>query len=422
MIRQSNTPALAVLLLLSLFVGLSQLEQIVTGRTVPMVNACDDVSVDYREVYLASLYLRIGWNPYEVTRYVYPPLPAHMNVPVTYLPYDAVKHLVPLAVLFSVLVALLLLHRIFAPPNLRDDVVFALVTLGTLSLSYPFRFLFDRGNLDGFVMLLSALGLYWLTRAGLFGGLMLGLAAALKVYPILLGLTLAARRRWKPLVSMAALLFLLFELDMEHWLRFGQERVFERGAQFRLDENGSLAVTFTYIEWFVARAFGMQVPDVVQAAPSSLARPFYLGSLALMLWCDLRRRSVEPRQVCADVMLYFPFLVAVPQLAYHYQLVWLLGLLPVIGWFWSQSPGRARRVLLMFVTFGIALSQFPAVAVQRALDSILPQFVPGFGLLLVMIGAVALKWTTADPNGSAPVTGAPPGYCTVSPCDENSTA
>lgn len=135
MFTDRNAPVLAVLVLLSLFAGLVHLGEIVAQKSVPMVDRCDDVSVDYREVFLASWYLRLGWNPYDAPRYVYPPLPAQLNVPATYLPYDVVKYLVPLAVLGSVLAALMLLHRIFAPPEPRADTVFALATLGILSLS-----------------------------------------------------------------------------------------------------------------------------------------------------------------------------------------------------------------------------------------------------------------------------------------------
>jgi len=399
MLRGRNSPALIVLLLLALFVGLTQLGQVATRQRIPMVNPCDDVSVDFREVYLAALYLRIGWNPSEVQRCVYPPLPAQINVPVTYLPYDVVKYLVPPSLLIAVLAALLLLHRVFTPSSLPADLIFTLTTLGTLSLSYPFRFLFDRGNLDGFVMLLAALGLRWLSSAGFLAGLMFGLAAAVKVYPALLALALLAGRRWRPLASMAALLFVLFELSMALWLYFGQERVFDRGEQFRLGENGSLAVTFTYLEWLAPRALGREVPEIVHASPSTLAQPFYLGLLSLMVWRDLRERNLERRQLCAEVMLYFPFLVAIPQLAYQYELNWLITMLPAVGWLASRSRDRTQQALLWLIVTGVALGQFHAVAAQRLLDSVAPYVVPGFGLLLVIVVVVALRWHEVRRDG-----------------------
>ena len=61
----------------------------------------NNLGVDYREVYVASQMLRIGWNPYEAERYVYPPLAALVNVPATYVPFGIVKYVVSLAVLAS---------------------------------------------------------------------------------------------------------------------------------------------------------------------------------------------------------------------------------------------------------------------------------------------------------------------------------
>jgi len=139
--------------------------------------------------------------------------------------------------------------------------------------------------------------------------------------------------------------------------------------------------------------------EIEQAPPSGLAQPLYLTLLALMVWRDARQRDLDPRQLCAAVALYFPFMVAVPQLAYHYELVWLLGLIPVVCWLWASAEGRAQRLVLCVVTCGIALSQFPAVAAQQVLGVHTPQFVPGFGLLLVMLGVVAFKWTpSAEPR------------------------
>jgi hypothetical protein len=412
-----NAPVIAVLLLLSIFTGLVRLGEIVAQKSVPTVDRCDDVSVDYREVFLASRYLQLGWNPYEAPRYVYPPLPAQLNLLATHLPYEVVKYLVPFAVLASVLGALVLLNRTFAPPDGRADTVFVLATAGILSLSYPFQFLFDRGNLDGFVLLLVATGLFALDRAGGLSGLLFGLAVALKVYPILLALPLVAKGRWKAVAAMAALLFVLFELSMELWLFFLQDRVLDRGSQFRLDENGSLAATLGYVEWLLRRALGTQAGTLAEVGPSSLWRPTYLTLLALMVWRDARTRSSDRRHLCADLALYFPFMIAVPQLAYHYQLVWLLGLLPVVGWLWMSAEGRAERISLVAMTFGIALSQFPAVAMHKMIGSVLPQAVPGGGLLMAMLGAVAVKWTRAAPGATPCPTDACAGRTPGSRCD-----
>lgn len=84
-------------------------------------------------------------------------------------------------------------------------------------------------------------------------------------------------------------------------------------------------------------------------------------------------------------------MVAVPQLAYHYELVCLLPLLPVISWLWKNSTSPVQKKLLIFITTGIALSQFQAIAAEKLFGAVHPHFIPGFGLFIVMIGVTIYK-------------------------------
>ena len=108
----------------------------------------------------------------------------------------------------------------------------------------------------------------------------------------------------------------------------------------------------------------------------------------------------------AALMLYVPFMLAVPQLSHHYALVCLLIMLPAICWLWANRAASAERRILLLITCGLVLSQFPSYAVERLLIesfgvascaqaprswACLPNAVPGIGLALVMMGCVAYK-------------------------------
>ena len=99
-----------------------------------------------------------------------------------------------------------------------------------------------------------------------------------------------------------------------------------------------------------------------------------------MSYPNFRRISiVNDKELCASVLMYLPFMVAVPQLSYQYGLVCILPMLPVVSWFWENTVSPAAKIILAFSTVGIALSQFQAVAAEKLIGTVHPHFIPGFG-------------------------------------------
>jgi len=388
-----------VLVLVALLMGVVMLLQLLAQRDLYFVNKFS-LGLDYLEFYRASQEVRAGRSPYLVPRYVTPPLPAWLNVPATYWPFDVVKYWICLAVLVSVVGGTLVMRRAVAGRSARDELVFVASVAGVVSLSYPFYFLFDRGNVDGLALLLTALGLAALRRSAALAGVLLALAVATKVYPVLVVLPLAASRRWRPLVAMGVALLVLLALAPGDWLAFVQERLLRRGTQWRIHENGSIACTFLYIGRFTTDLLGMsRIPWAQRIA--SLYLPVYLALLGLLVLRDVLRPRGDDRDLSAGTALYFPFMIALPRLAYHCELVWLVAVLPAVGWHWVRASTRRERSLVVVLVVGIALGQFQAVAAEKLLGAVYPHFVPGFGLLVTMVGAVALAWSGARAPASA---------------------
>ena len=389
--RHPLTPALVILIMSSLGLGLILMAQILTRPDLYFVNKFG-LGLDYRDFYTASLMVRTGESPYAVVRYVTPPLGAIINVPLTYLPLDRVGYAVSLAIFPAVLGAVFLVHRALTRQRPWDDLVFMTVVAVVVMLSYPFYFLMDRVNIDGFVLLVMCLGIFALGRADAVAGVLFAVAVGLKAYPILVVLPLAAKRRWTPLVFMAIALAIFVLLTPDQWWRFVQSRLMTRGQAFRIDENGSLANTLFYLGGFVT----FHAPTSASPFAELLERlglPLYLVLLSAVAVRDVMTGATAgPAELRSSVVLYFPFMVAVPQLAYHYELVNLLALIPVVTWGWLQASSAADRRALAVMTVGIGLSQFHAVAAEKVVGSVYPHFVPGLGLLVVLLGIVVAKW------------------------------
>lgn len=118
--------------------------------------------------------------------------------------------------------------------------------------------------------------------------------------------------------------------------------------------------------------------------------------LALTLYGDWRRAraqrvgGVQDADLRPELLLYIPFMAAVPKVSFHYTLVTLLALLPALSWRWTLA-GPRERVLLVWISVGVGLSLFHAVALAGLSGSLYAHAVPGLGLLLVLLGVTALK-------------------------------
>ncbi len=370
-----DVPQALVLTMMLVTMGIILLAQLVKQEDLYFINKVW-FGVDYNEFYRATLALREGESPYDIERYVTPPIPALVNIPLTFVAWPIATTLVSCATLLSVIVSLFLVHRLFNVANWIQDGTFVVVSFIILCFSYPFYFLFDRGNIDGFVLLLMCFGVYCLRKWNAIAGVAFALAIASKVYPVLLILPLVSWRRWRALVFLGLSLGLLFLLSPQLWQAFFEERLSTRTAWFRLDENASLANTLFYIG------------DLFNQGELLRDHHLYVfGTLLFLASCaDFTRTChFEQRECYASMLMYLPFMVAVPQLAYHYELICVLPIIAVISWLWQKSEQGAEKILLGLAAVGIALSQFQAVAAEKLLGAVAPHFLPGFGLFLVMV-------------------------------------
>jgi hypothetical protein len=359
--------------------------QIIQQQNLYFLHKADfGVGLDYNDLYKAALWFRLGNTPYVFPRWVSPPIPAMLNVPLTFLSFATACRVMFFMTFLATITALFYAHRMFNPASRRGDWGFLLFAFCLLVFSYPFLFLIDRGNIDGFVLLFMCMGIYHIGRKDWAAGICLAMAISLKVYPVLVVFPLIAGRRWKTLLFLALAMVLLVLAAPGLWKSFITERLLHRTIAFREDENGSLACTLYHI------GMACHWDDYLQLFSDYV----YAILFAIMAFLDFKLLpGAGADEFRARVLLYVPFMVAVPQLAYHYELVCVLALVPVLSWWWRGADSPAKRRWLCLMAVGVALSQFQAVAMDTLFKTNKLQVVPGAGLLLVIIAVLGFKWT-----------------------------
>ena len=119
----------------------------------------------------------------------------------------------------------------------------------------------------------------------------------------------------------------------------------------------------------------------------------YGVTVITLLYCDYKTPShTTQKEYFSSVLLYFPLMVAIPQTVYHYEFVLLIPLLPVLSFLWRDKLSTFQQFCLGLMAAGIALSQWHAIALYAITNNMLAQYIPGFGLLLVIIGIFIYKF------------------------------
>lgn len=396
--RHCSFPAIIIALTVCLSMGFILSFQILRQQTLYFVCKLFWLGQDYYDFYQASLNILQGKSPYLIERYVTPPLPALLNIPLTILPYNYATIPVVILIPIAILAAFLLINKIVNSQNtISDNVPIIISGIVTIFFSYPFLFLLDRGNTDGYVVLLMCMVLCCLRKNKILAGVLLAIAISVKVYPVLLFIPLMINRRWKVLLSTCVTVVIFMLLTPDLWRQYLSERFFFRTGQFEILYNSSLAYTFFYMGSLTEKLFALTGRTVQLSLHfkniSFLAYGFLLLCMGLS---DLKRcRHTRDADIIPDAVMYFPFMIALPQLAYNYELIILVILIPVLCYLWQAAEQKILQAIIMLIACGVAITQTQAVALAKLSGTNIPYFILGLGLLLAMVGCTAYKFYTA---------------------------
>jgi hypothetical protein len=256
---------------------------------------------DFSGYYDAAAAWRQGRDPYALIFAA--PSSLLIILPFSYLPFGFARVLYFLVNISLFLFSLTLFSRRVGLSSAEVHLL-QLITL----LYYPFVFLADRGNVDGFVVSLALLA--FCASRPFAKAILWGASAAAKLYSgLMIVVFLRARQRKLALLTLAV--FIALQLP------------------FLKNEAGFLSALLgrgSYV-----RPFGNTSPYVLfdlfanGVAGKVLFIAFWAGTLGYRLWHD---RYTEDRVFWVD---YIPWMISVPFVVFPYESVFLLPLLAVFA-------------------------------------------------------------------------------------------
>ena len=357
--------------------------------------------LDFVEFYRAAEELAAGRTPYYTWRYNKPPTVAYAAIPLTALSLPHAKYVFFIAQLAALIAACWLALTAFFAPARGTRLELFVLTVALVTVSYPVHFLLDRGNLDGFVTLFVVAAAPLAMRVsggsalrGMAGGVLLACGVLTKLYPVVLAGPLVIARRWWALLGVAITCVVVVAITHEVWLEFVQRIAWGRFGYVSgpAPENASIASTVE----FLMHPFATNGVPTRGAALASYA--IYASAFLACMVRDARDRArLDDRALLLRLYLYMPFLIAMPKLSFHYGLVLFLPLTFALVWArLAARTARARRVVDVMLV-GALLSQFPSPAFQQIWNVPAAARIPGLGLLIVLLGALAYR--SAGPDG-----------------------
>ncbi|HVC45291.1 MAG TPA: glycosyltransferase family 87 protein [Candidatus Binataceae bacterium] len=317
-------------------------------------------SWDFSIYYTSALSMREGHDPYteslvpigdrlglktaDLTRAADTPTYLLCFEPLTYLSPGAAYAVWFTLNLIAIIASLWLLAD--RPTGLDRSSLIALVALAILYR--PMDDLLRLTQCQMLIVLMMILMKRWMERGrDSAAGLMLALAALLRVYPIVMAGYLVIERRWRTLgyAILAGAVGAAITLGFVGWPRvlsfvativgshtmFALPAVFQRGAA-----NVAIGPGVSRVFWAI---FGVHLSPAMNLARRAIAGAAQMGVLALTIFATLRRRGDDDRE-WRRFALWVVTMVAISPVAWLHYLV--LTLIPFFLIAHAASRGRAR--------------------------------------------------------------------------------
>jgi len=329
-----------------------------------------DQGLDYYDFYVAGQQVRSGEieRVYQNPRFNKPPLVALLNALLCRLDYPTAFRLWQALLLSCVLGGSFLISKLCKATNLLG----LLMSLAVVSC-FPFHFLFDRGNLDGFSYLCAIAAVGTLSRGKAFGsGLLWGLGISLKpnIAALFLMIPIACKpRQWVRLLS-GIVLVLGSILLVAPGLTIGFLHAL-------LDKAGHGANSIDEQVSLVRFGLGLGIESRWFSSGLLLASS---GLLVVLAWSANRRRPIPPEQL----LLYFlPLCAAFPGPTYMYVLI-------AMPWAWLLDGADIPQVDRIALGMGIVLTQIPVhtLCVLAPDHVALIGWLPSLGVVLMIMASV----------------------------------
>lgn len=393
MIKKTTFPAIIISLILTISFGVLSIGHVLTNKPLNYLDYGKSFGLDYIDFFRASENILHKLSPYDISdnRYVTTPIPALFNIVFVPLGFNVSRFLIYGLIAISLAIGFYLIATQYNFSKINKNIVL-LTGLVCLLFGYPFYFLIQRENIDGWVFLFLCLGLYLSQKEKkeFWSGLFLSLAIAFKIYPILIILPFLIYKKWR-LLFWIGLWLVIWGGISSFWFSDLRNAIVMRSQSiFRFDENGSLVATVALIS-ILANALGMATTSFYTYSPTIVAL-LYGILFSLVIFTDYKL-SKKNKYELSSVIMYLPFMIALPQTVYHYSFVLCLILIPMTCHLWeADGNDKSRRIILTIMAFSISLSQWQAIATYNLTNNMLSHVIPGLGLLIIMVSIVIYKF------------------------------
>ncbi|RJP59469.1 MAG: DUF2029 domain-containing protein [Candidatus Auribacter fodinae] len=382
--RYFSLPVFLIPFVLTVLYGVSNLVLLSQQRAVFPLNKFFYM-MDFRDYYAAGkLLFQHGKSPYDHDRYVTPPPAAVLSYPLGALPFKTAR-LVWAALILASTVFIILIVSVQAGSVKGDTMFIAGCLTVTFLFSYPYYFVFERGNIDWLVLVLCVAAMSAINaRRWIGSGVLLGLAVCLKVYPAFLLIPFLITRRYKVLAGAIGTFAVSFLIQPRLWMEYITGRLLVRADFFRIDENASIT-TFYY---HAARLLRL---DIAQNTLRAVGRVSGLLMIAVLIIVLFRSRS--SRSLAEQVMACIPFMFLLPHTVYVYGLIFYIPCLAVL---FCNGMGRRMR---LFLVSGLILAQAQCIILYKITNMELIHILPSFGNLV--LAGVSIWYLGASRTGEA---------------------
>jgi hypothetical protein len=300
---------------------------------------------------------------------------------------------------FACLVGAVALKALPNRPGLRKFA--AVAVLAAAIFSFPLFYLFDRANLEGFVWVASAIGLYcFTTRRYYFAAVFLASATSMKIFPGVLLLLFIAKQRYREL-ALSVISYGAFTLA-SLWVTGPSIGEANRGIamgidyflrnqilQFRALQIGFDHSVFSLIKWVTFFSVD-DIPELNDPLPK-LYIPYAVA--ALLGFGALYGLRLRRMPVLNQVLALSAISVTLPYVSYEYSLVHLIVPFILFVLFLTRDVASEHVVLKKSQILAILL---PFVLIFAPMSFLILIHGVGFGgqikaLALVYLVGVTLK-------------------------------
>ena len=330
----------------------------------------------YKLLHSAAFFFNVAGNPWAYPMFspvAYPPFAAAVMAPLYAFPIPELLYLLVSGAWLAVLVGWV------GRGLVRVGVALATAVLMPLSLvliSFPIERLVHQGNIEIVLWMLTALGvLAFLRGRDDAAALLWGLAAAMKLFPLVLLVLLLPRRKWRAFAEGVAT-FVGATVWALWWL----------GPSVRVAWAGTMVNVFRYqgartAEWtlreLVANHSLIEVAKIVAMIAhypmDKLTLPYFACGAAVMGAALFGKLWKMP--VANQVLAVSTFMVMFPPISYYHALVHMVAPLVLLGWIAIRAQQAGVRVrglqgtMLLFVPLfaPFTLLTYPTVFVYCGL-------------------------------------------------------